>query len=85
MHASWPNINYSKLQLEIKLNFRLNDFFSGDLQVFFIVSAFSKTLKISGQEYQLELVDTAGQVYHFILFILVDELVSYLTFSSYCD
>ena len=26
------------------------------------ISAFSKTVKVRGQEYQLELVDTAGQV-----------------------
>ena len=32
------------------------------IQFFFFISAFHKTVKIGGQEYALQLIDTAGQV-----------------------
>ena len=35
---------------------------SSDSNIKFPLVAFSKTVKLRGQEYQLELVDTAGQV-----------------------
>lgn len=54
-------ISFSVLQkLLLSANIASGD--DKDFQVIVFLLAFSKLVKVSGQEYQLELIDTAGQV-----------------------